>query len=366
MSAAPQHRRRPRCRICQAELPWRRSLMVISHRVFCSTHARQYHARQRQGVSTEELETRWSDTLDNWRERPRALDKECGRLWRWSLFSYLFFDQRVEGWVLFRRSSSHWGWQHPEYRGPDWVAVNPETGDIRRFVSVWEEDVLEDLRGIRPAPHQQELAPYWGRRLPPGFLRRFTQPSLYTRQTVAALLATALFPIYGFVGQPSGLAVCGVGGTSRGFRRSGIHFNFSSPHYPRVREAVCLASSDVCYSGRVIRRPEDIKPWMFLHAGLSEAEQAQAGDPAIRSVAFSIAQVSFAGEMYCWTQPFPFCWFELTSEETRITGSAVGPSEEQVLHLLQGMVVLNEQAGLVSQYQRELDEERARRLGERP
>src|SRR5215469_6904373 len=101
MPTATNRRERPRCHICQAELPWHRSLVVIAHRIFCATHARQYHARQRLGVRAEELETRWSDTLDSWRARPRVLDQECGP--RWFPFNYLFFDQRIEGWVLFRR-----------------------------------------------------------------------------------------------------------------------------------------------------------------------------------------------------------------------------------------------------------------------
>lgn len=165
---ATAQRRRPRCRICEAELPWHRSVVIIYDRVFCSVHARQYHARQRQGVTTEGLAADWSDTLDNWRERPHALDQERGT--RGSPFSRMYFKQRVDTWLLFQRSYGQWAWQHPKgFRGADILAIDPQTGGIRRFVSVDTNDVLADLRGIRPAPHQVELGPYWGRRLPPGY-----------------------------------------------------------------------------------------------------------------------------------------------------------------------------------------------------
>lgn len=352
---------RPRCQICEAVVPWHRSLVINYNWVFCSRHARQYQARRHQGVSTQELDTRWSDTLDNWRERPKALDSECGT--RGGPFNYLFFAQRVAPWVLFRRTYGHWAWQRSDSRGPDWVAINPETGDIRRFVSVWTEDVQEDLRGIRPAPFQGDLTPYWGHRLlPPEFRRRITQPYLDAHHglQLSLLLAAASFPIYGLVGQPLGLAVCSVSSMHRGYRPSSVRFSFSSPHYPRVREAVRLASSDAHSSRRVVIPPEDIATRLFEYTGFSTAEHAQAGEPAIRRVAFSIAQVPFTGELYSWIQPSPLCWFHLTSEETWLEGSTVGSSEEEAFFLLEGLAALNEQADLVSQYQGELDQEHAR------
>jgi hypothetical protein len=361
MQAATHQRQRPRCHICEAELPWYRSLVLIEHRIFCSTHARQYHARQRQGISTEELDTRWSDTLDNWHERPEALDQECGS--RWIPFNYLFFDQRVEGWVLFRRSYGHWAWERPKihnFRGPDMLAVNPQTGDIRRFVSVAPEDVVDDLRGVRPALYQAELAPYWGRRLPPGFSLRLTQPyhDPHGPLQVAALLQAASFPVYGIADRLLDLSMCSLGYESTGFRLSGVNFRFSSPRFPQVREAVHISSAE--NKPPVVMDLYPPQPFLFRQYRLSAAEQAQAGEPAIRQLTMTIGQVPFTGECYFWAQPYPLSWFYLKNQKVRLVGSALGLSQEDVVSLLEGLVVLNERADLAAHYQLELDQERTR------
>ena len=379
METATRRRRRPLCSICQAELPWHRSLIINYDRLFCSAHARQYHIRQRRGVSTEELDTRWSDAVDNWRERPRALDQERGT--RGDPFSRMYFTQRVEGWMLFQRSYSYWPWQRPPgIRHPDTLALNQQTGDVRRFVSVGLDEVLDDLPGSRPALHQAELWPYWGRPLPPGFYERLAQPYLDARGLlqVLSLLQAAPFPIYGLADQPLGLTVCSAGCQSAGFRLRSVGFCFSSPRYPQARKAVRIGSA--ANTGGAFRPPNTYgfaynaeatagassaqshppDAQLFEFYRLSAAEQAQAGDPVVQQVALTIAQESFTGERYFWAHPYPLSWFYLTSEKTRLAGSALGPSEEELLHLLEGLVVLNERADLGAEYQLELDQERAR------
>src|SRR5262249_15305604 len=93
---------------------------------------------------------------------------------------------------------------------------------------------------------------------------------------------------------------------------------------------------------------------LFKLYRLSAEERAQAGDPAVQQVALTIAQESFTGEHYFWAHPYPLSWFHLTSEKTRLVGSALGPSEEEMLHLLEGMVILNERGDLGAEYQLEL------------
>jgi hypothetical protein len=56
--------------------------------------------------------------------------------------------------------------------------------------------------------------------------------------------------------------------------------------------------------------------------------------------------------------------FYLKGEETILSGTARGPSVEEVLLLLPGLVVLNDRADLIEQYQHELDQERKRLFGE--
>lgn len=99
---------------------------------------------------------------------------------------------------------------------------------------------------------------------------------------------------------------------------------------------------------------------MFELYRLSAAERAQAGDPIVQPVALTIAQESFTGKRAFWAQPYPLSWFHLTSEKTRLAGHALGPSEEEILHLLEGLVVLNERADLGAEYQLELGQEHAR------
>src|SRR5262245_16062639 len=100
------------CRICGREVP-----VNPKHR-FCEEHLLHYEARQRDGVTTEELSARWGDTLDNWRERPTAVEEEMG--WR-ADSTLLLFRQREGAWVLFRRLYAEN--PHGESRGPDFLAV---------------------------------------------------------------------------------------------------------------------------------------------------------------------------------------------------------------------------------------------------
>jgi hypothetical protein len=80
VNSTQQLRYRPNCRICR-EVPLSRSIVSTDARRFYKEHWRQYKIGQ-QSVTSEDLNSDWSDTRDNWRERPPELDEEHQRLFR--------------------------------------------------------------------------------------------------------------------------------------------------------------------------------------------------------------------------------------------------------------------------------------------
>jgi hypothetical protein len=269
---------RPTCRICQRQLPLSKSLIIINDRCFCKEHCTEYKTRQRDGVMTSELAAQWQDTIANWRERPIELDHETGKK---PFSTLLFFHQRYEDWLVFMRSYIVRNGQKTmagvivssilqslrgnrrtvvikankkrkrrfwhQSRLGDALVVNTRTGEIRRFVDVSEEVVIDDLQGIRPAPYQKDIAHLWGNPDPTGIQERFIRQ--YSdenhRILIPALVGLAALPIYGLVGNPHELSLGSIGiegGVWHGICR--ISFTFSNPRYPEERATFTLASSD--------------------------------------------------------------------------------------------------------------------------
>ena len=135
---------RLRCSICRVELPETRRLS------FCETHQLEYDQRQRDGVATNDLASRWHDSLATWGERPRALEGEPEP-------ERLHFSLVGKPWIVFMRGYPGGG------RLPDWIAVDFQTGQIRRFVDIDDRELLDGLEGIRPALFQKDLVQRWGK-----------------------------------------------------------------------------------------------------------------------------------------------------------------------------------------------------------
>src|SRR6266851_4421598 len=216
------------CRICGREI--RQPIMAINGLVFCPEHTREFKHRRHEGVSTAELDTAWGDTLKNWRERPPELDQETKPKFLAMSFA---LEEKDEPWLIFSRSYPEFERprrskpvailrakktfrtrrgsisRRPRHRLPDYVAVNTQTGEIRRFVDVSGNEVLDDLQGIHPAPAQAELAAFWGKRKPTGIRERAREQ--FQRQyqdeqhqiRLPDLVHLLPFPIYGPVGNPS-------------------------------------------------------------------------------------------------------------------------------------------------------------------
>lgn len=201
-----------RCRICGKELSVPIVLLhglvptiVLHSLVFCKEHQGQFAKRRCERVSSAQLNTTWRDLLDNWRERPEELDQETRKR---KNASRLFFSQRYEEWLLFRRDYPRFLTPREFFRGigslltlgkikpykasavlrpkkgrrlrsaprltrlGDSLAFNTQTGEIRRFIDVNEDEVLDDLRDIRLAPNQAEVAAFWGNPVPTGIRER--------------------------------------------------------------------------------------------------------------------------------------------------------------------------------------------------
>lgn len=317
---------------------------------FCTLHLPQYEARQRTGVTTDELSVQWEDSLDNWRERPPELDAETGVRSHSTPFR---FEERDGEWILFIRS-------YEGFRQPDCLAINLRTREVRRFVEASPEDILDDLHGTRPAPHQAQLAARWGNSETTGLLAQLEQllrggqPQI----SISLLMQAMPFPVYGLVGNPQDLAVCSVSREYAGHRLTDVGLTFSSPRYPGVRENLELSSHDA-------------KDQSVIYQPMGQ------GEPPFWQGECTIDGRKFTGEIRRWAFPQEVAqqlppgysqggtaMFYLKGEETVLSGLVRGPSVEELSGLLQNLVVLNNRADLLEQYQRELDQESKRLFGE--
>ena len=315
---------------------------------FCPEHLPRFEARQRAGVTTDDLSIQWADSLDNWQERPPELDVELGVRGTSTPFRFVVRDG---DWVLFERGYGS--------RPPDGLVVDLRTGEVRRFVAVGAENILDDLLGIHPVPAQAELAAHWGRPDPIG-VEHHSRPTATGYEHPLSLPIPLPFPVYGLAGHPLGLTVCSRSSGGTGSRLSSVGLTYTSPRYPDVLDNFELTSLDAK------------NRWIVSQS--TEAEEA----PVLWQGELRIAGQLFRGSIERWSSPqwyadvfppgFPLpeweMFYDLKDEEINLSGKVQGPSIEEVLGLLQGAVVINERADLLEQYQRELDQESKRMFGE--
>jgi hypothetical protein len=385
------------CSMCGREM--RQPLIVINGLVFCQEHAREFKRRRHEGVSTAALDTAWGDTLKNWRERPPELDKETKPKFMATSFA---LQEKYESWLIFSRhyfvferprpsrasrtiynpsrakTTLRLGKRggsiaRPSHRLPDHVAVNTQTGEMRRFVDVSGDEVLDDLLAIHPAPAQAELAAFWGKRKLTGirekaweqFQRQFQDEQRRIR--IPDLVHLLPFPIYEPVGNPFDLTLCCSLSMRLGINYiSSVGLVFSSPRYPHVRENFEIVASDtrernIMYYTKNTPGPGDSAfdpdSELFQRYSLSEEERELAGNPSSWEGDLTIAGVQFTGELYHWSQPAQLSRFFLKSEKTILTGNACGPSENELFGLLKVLQIINRQDDVLLQYQREYDED---------
>lgn len=385
------------CRICQREIP--RPFLVINGLIFCHEHTREFRRRRREGVSTAELNPLWGDTLGNWRERPPELDKETKPRFLTSPFTLY---KREEPWLIFSRSYFPFTLPHPSrpsktirrrkktlvqggrrkkpsppfHRFADHIAINMQTGEVRRFVDVPENEVLDDLQGIHPAPAQVELARFWGKRKPSGvreetrenFRRQFLDGQ--GRVRIPELVRLVHFPLYGPIGNPLDLTLSCSLSLSLSSINSLFSVGFIYSRSSQAQVAIELEASEVNMHTRLSvdnDTPDqtlssfDFARAFFRSKNQSREEQETAENFSSQHCELTIAGNFFTGELYHQSQPDQLSWFSLTGKQTKLIGNACGLSEDEVLQWLETLQIINKQDDILRYYQREYDEDLQRR-----
>lgn len=196
-------------------------------------------------------------------------------------------------------------------------------------------------------------------------------------KTIFDTVRAALFPVYGLTDHLFDLSLLNHGvGISHLGNLVHVELVFTSPRY-------FTSSLDYLYSPKrenfrvtsidaAMESPErefitlDVDDYFkdsFFDEGtgalrtyqFSEEEQRQAGGPMIWEGTLSIANVAFVGKMFHWRSPLRASAFLLKSEKAILCGNAYGPSDEELMQLLEGLQIINHQDDVLRQYQHELE-----------
>ena len=329
-----------RCLFCRV------SISDQSVPLYCPAHLSEYEARREQGVTSRDLDRRWHDTLELWRERPGALDDEPER--------WLFgFWGRVGSWVVF--------WRAYEQRLPDWITVNTTTSEVCRLVETSSEEVSDHLEGIIPAPHQEELPNRWGR--PESYhlvVKRFL------RRSLTAQVNSAEFPVYGVSGNPFGIKLRSTRHSMSGARTTRIGLVFAEPD-SSTPEVIANFDSEFARRRAKLWPEDDLDPIvravraLLRECGPLGMASTVHGPPEPLQRHFEIAEIE--GEATIFRFPGTNNLYYLSSGDSlsRLSAVVLGVEEDELYRLMDCVTVVNERLDLLSQYQSELDETRDER-----
>jgi hypothetical protein len=378
-----------KCHICGKAL----NELAGGGHAFCPTHFAEYEARQQHGVTADELETRWHDTLATWRDRPAAVQQEADA-------ASLQFWRHKEGWLLFIRGY--------EGRLPDWLAIHWQTGEVQRFVEVEEFDVYDALLGDEPAPHQEHLEQRWGQ--PQAYRHPPEDPvvDVVDRRLHLERLAQEIpMSLYGVAGQPFGLHFTGGQSQTAEDQITEVVLDFAGPvgdqsGFFRLK----LASWSLSYLRRQERqwalygltghellwRPFTLSTQQVAEQTLVIAGQEQqvtfyqlpsAPDPTTlqeakeRLLRGDTGQLTFTEfkhlaeqlgryehpEVLRFQRPgvpeYQFTWEE--AGETFVLGESANLTLPELTHLLEQLVRVNDHPDLLRQYEAELEAARLNR-----
>lgn len=392
-------RRITHCRICGQEM--RTPFIVINGLVFCKEHKQQFVGRRRAGVSTEQLSADWGDLLDNWRERPAELDSEIGRR---KGATRLSFTQRYQDWLLFgcwyrvkitfkqflrevvslltlgkikpykasailkkgRRSSR----RRRLSRMGDFLAINTQTGECRRFVDMDEGEVLDDLQGVRPASGQEEIASFWRNSAPTGRRERL-QELLFQRVSgpdhrllIRELVRLIPFSLYGPIDNPCGLDLKSTGWSGRVTDDiTSVNLSFKSTDPENSFDLINSRANQ-----RSVYQPSendeqyilDLDEHLFQSHHLSDIQREQVGPPTVWRGELHIAEEVFSGEIRSWSHPYQLARFTCKNERIILSGLTSGLTQDQLIQVLKDLKIINQREDTLAHYQREIDEEQAR------
>ncbi len=352
------------CTICQKVIP------TVG---LCDDHLAQLQSRQQTGVTTEALDTSWGDTLDIWLERPSSLHHEIGKR---PFSSPFIFSMKEKDWLVFTRTyynnrtetlqkQDDHTVQRRTPRLKDSLAINVVSGEIRRFVNLPKEMVLEDIQGIRSAPYQVELAPFWGNPDVGGVHEKW-QEQFYDRPyriNIPKFVMLADFPVYGFVDPLADLSLESLFSCSfSNYRVNFIGFLFSSSQSPEEQRRKLYVSSGragKAAAGEGLRFLDTISGYNHYEQllrlyQLNKDSSKQIDTPSLWKGEISIGQQSFSGEIRSWSQPYKLTLFSFKQDNNvSLEGNALGFSMEGMLHVLNTLEIINHRTDILFKYQNE-------------
>ncbi|HEY7127578.1 MAG TPA: hypothetical protein VH540_26860 [Ktedonobacterales bacterium] len=278
------------------------------------------------------------------------------------------FSCRLEEWALFFHTYPRVDRMTP-WRCPDWLAVHSKTDEIRRFVEVARFDVEDDLTGYQPAPFQADLEERWGNpvsQLPPPPKSLYERSEEYWKQHEAGTLPVlryiermvqeALMPVYGVAGNVLGVQVVSTRSGGHGTGHSSVGFTFRSLLPVKSDCTLELDTRDLPAYRRDNWHASLLNfKWYPQGADVPLAEHIKRD--------FEISGATLRGEILYWKQANR-SQFMLRGKETLLRGDSRNISLEELFQLLESLVIINQENGLVAQYQHELDEVGRRLFGE--
>ncbi len=164
--------------------------------------------------------------------------------------------------------------------------------------------------------------------------------------TIAEVIATAQFSIYGIVGYPLGLIRYGAI-TSTGDDPS-IALDYTSPRYPSYpNEMLALRTFRVVSAppqNASLREGDEILDLVIQEQG------QPVRNPFLWEGSLSIAGALFQGKIRYYATPLKLSEYYFLSEESFVGGRAYGPSCDELIELLEGLQVLNGRDEVIKQY----------------
>lgn len=358
------------CAICQ------KAISPTTTLGFCEEHLQQFQMRRREGVDTEALDSRWGDTLDIWKGRPIELEGELDKRPSTSIF---LFSIKEKDWIVFIRS--YYLTQAESLRARksnillrktprlnDTLAINVVSGEIRRFVSLPTEIVLEDLRGERLAPYQTELAPFWGNPDLGDMQERWMHQFYDTpnRINIPKVVAQAEYPVYGFIDHTANFALESLLTSSfSNYRVNSIGFLFASLASGQGQPRKLYLSSGTSKNpvGEGLKFLDTVSGYdhyeqLLLFYHLKNDHQESANSPSLWDGEVLVGQKAFLGEFRYWHHPYKLSLFSLKDKgsDLSLEGSACGLSFEELFGVLHMLQIINQRKDVLIQYQNERQE----------
>ena len=245
---------------------------------------------------------------------------------------------------------------------PDWLTLNPQNGQVRRYVEVAEWDVIEDLLGVRPLENQNDLRSRWGNPEPSpstGWMKLLQDSS---PGSWVELIKLARFPVFGL-----GSNICAMdlefgsasaGGDHRGVMSVSLKFLGHTSH-----SEFLITSSHPLFQRR-LRSADYVQHPAHGHPSMHQSVPTSSVDLERDILRITLGHIVFTGELASPQYPHDLecllgqsgsvkpIMFSLWSQEAALRGSVSGIEYETVLLILQSLEPVNEREDVLASYVR--------------